>query len=417
MAALLLAPSQAHATNGLNLIGFGAESIAMGGADLAVARDTTATNTNPAGLTQQQGQRLDLIGAAGYAINIRHQDQLGNDVSTANRWIYAGEFGYAQRLTSRPVVLGIGAFAQGGAGVVYEDLTTPFGTEDDLINQFRVARLTPSVAWQIDHALSVGVTAVVTYSDMEQEVFPDTSFADPAAPEPFFGYRLTDMDALAAGLKLGAMYKPNDRLTLGAGYTSQVALNLDGGEMIVDMTAIGVGKVTYHDVEASGLNQPQEAGVGLAYQVTNNLLAAIELTWIDWSRAVKRSTLTARKPDNSAAPPRLEQEADLHWRDQYVFAVGLAYDVTEHTTLRCGYNGARNPIPDESVTPLLAPTTRHHVTTGIGHRLSERWRIDGAVEYQVDEKITYTNPNLPFGPDAQAETEAVVLYLMASRSW
>ena len=49
--------------------------------------------------------------------------------------------------------------------------------------------------------------------------------------------------------------------------------------------------------------------------------------------------------------------------------------------------------------------------------MSERWRIDGAVEYQVDEKITYTNPNLPFGPDAQAETEAVVLYLMASRSW
>jgi long-chain fatty acid transport protein len=416
-AAFLLSPVPAVATNGLNLIGFGSESIAMGGADLAVARDATATNTNPAGLAQIQGHRLDLIGASAYAINIRHRDQLGNDMSTANRLIYLGEFGYAQRLTDRPLVLGIGAFAQGGAGVVYEDLTTPFGTQDDLANQFRVARLTPSVAWQIDSSLSVGVTAVITYSDMEQEVFPNTSFADPTAPAPFFGYKLKSMDALAAGIKVGAMYKPNDRITLGAGYTSQVDLDLDGGEMVVDMTATGLGKVTYADVKATGLNQPQEAGVGLAYQVTHDLLAAIELTWIDWSRAVRHSTLMARRPDNPEAAPRLEQDADLDWRDQYVFAVGLAYDVTDHTTLRGGYNRARNPVPDKSINPLLAPTTRHHVTAGIGHRLSERWRLDGAVEYQVNSKTTYTNPDLPFGPDAREETEAVAAYLMVSRSW
>lgn len=40
-------PLAAEATNGLNLIGFGPESVAMGGADTAVARDTTALNTNP----------------------------------------------------------------------------------------------------------------------------------------------------------------------------------------------------------------------------------------------------------------------------------------------------------------------------------------------------------------------------------
>ena len=45
-------PFAAMATNGLNLIGFGTESVAMGGADTAVARDTSALNTNPAGLGQ-----------------------------------------------------------------------------------------------------------------------------------------------------------------------------------------------------------------------------------------------------------------------------------------------------------------------------------------------------------------------------
>jgi long-chain fatty acid transport protein len=33
----------------LSLIGFGSESVAMGGADAVVARDTTALNTNPGG--------------------------------------------------------------------------------------------------------------------------------------------------------------------------------------------------------------------------------------------------------------------------------------------------------------------------------------------------------------------------------
>lgn len=60
LAALLLLTGQALAANGLNPIGFGAESVGMGGADLAVARDTTAMNTNPAGLAQLPGGRLDL---------------------------------------------------------------------------------------------------------------------------------------------------------------------------------------------------------------------------------------------------------------------------------------------------------------------------------------------------------------------
>jgi len=77
----------AVASNGLNLIGFGAESVGMGGADLAVARDTTAMNTNPAGLTQIRGHRVDLYGAATYALDVRHRDAFGNDRAVATNTI------------------------------------------------------------------------------------------------------------------------------------------------------------------------------------------------------------------------------------------------------------------------------------------------------------------------------------------
>ena len=63
-----------QATNGLNVIGHGAESIAMGGADLAISRDTSALNLNPAGLTQIGARELDLIGVVVHSDPIRHKD-------------------------------------------------------------------------------------------------------------------------------------------------------------------------------------------------------------------------------------------------------------------------------------------------------------------------------------------------------
>ena len=52
-------PTQLIAGNGLYLIGYGNESVLMGRADVAVARDAFATNNNPAGMTQLSKQAAD----------------------------------------------------------------------------------------------------------------------------------------------------------------------------------------------------------------------------------------------------------------------------------------------------------------------------------------------------------------------
>jgi len=412
---VLLAACPATATNGLNLIGFGGESVAMAGADLAVARDTSAANTNPAGLTQIDGHRLDLDAATAFAVSIRHQDSLGNDDSITNRVTPFGEFGYAQRLGH--LTLGVGLFAQGGAGIVYEDLINPFGAPDDFSILLRIARLTPAVAWQVSDRLSLGASTVITYADIHQEIFPERSAPAADGMRPFYGFELKDMDTLAVGVKVGAQLRPSERLTVGLAYTSPVDLDLGGGKLISNQAAEGRGKVTYRDVEAKGLNQPQEAGIGVALQATERLLIAGELTWIDWSGAVKRTSLVARDPDDPDAPPELAQHADLDWRDLYVLALGVAYDLSDRTVLRAGYNRARNPVPDRSVSPILAPVARHHLTAGAGFQLTDQWRADTALEYQLRETTTYTNPDLPFGPDAQEQLETLAIHLMVSRAW
>lgn len=406
------------ATNGLNLIGFGAESVGMGGADVAVVRDTSALNVNPAGLSQITTRRLDSTLGAAFALNLRHKDSLGNDVGSENTPIPGANFGYAHRLQRVPMSLAIGSFVQGGVGYEYPDLVTAFGTRDTLRSTLGILQLAPGLGYPVTGDLSVGLTALVTYSVLDQEVFPDTSFLDPAqASRSFFGFSLDDMSAIGWAAKLGALYRVNDRLKLGIAYTTRADLDFDGGELVSNMSAAGMGRVTYRDVTLEGLGTPQELVVGAAFEPNERLLMALDIGWINWAKAVSETTLVARNPDNASAPSELVLRSRASWRDQWVLAVGGAYQLTPAWVLRMGYNYGRDPTHASTLDPLLAAITTHHLTAGVGYRFNARWRLDGAIEYRVHSEVVYTNPDLPFGADAVEESESLAVFATLSRIW
>jgi long-chain fatty acid transport protein len=415
---LCLFPVCAFSGNGLNMTGFGTESIGMGGADLAVARDTTAMNTNPAGIAQIPGSALDLYNAVAYPLSVVHRDRFGNDAEVSNRLIVLGSGGYTHQLGSGPVTMGIGFFAQGGSGNVFKNLATPFGTRDELSSQFRIGKVTPTVAYKFNESLSLGVSLQVVYTDIRQKVFPETSVFDPLDPtQTFFGTELKDMYGFGYGVKVGALYKVSERLTIGAAYTGKMNLPLRNGKVIVNMSSAGLGKVTYSDARIEGMSLPQDFGVGVAVRVAKPLLISAEVTWIDWSKALKTSTLRASNPDHPAAPPALALTSTLNWRDQYVFAVGAAYDLTEKATLRAGYNYGKNPIPVNTLSPLLDPICERTVTFGGGYSFSKTWQVNAAAEYNLRNRVRYNNPELPFGPGAEEEQEVIAVHLMLSRRW
>lgn len=414
---LILVPAPVLAMNGLNLIGFGAESTGMGGADLAVARDTSAMNTNPAGLAAIARDRLDLYGAAAYALNVTHADRLGNDKDVSNRWIGLGSGGYAVRLRNGNVVAGIGVFAQGGSGNVYRDLSTPFGTRDELSSLFRVAKVTPSVAWRPDGGrVSLGASLQVAYADMKQKIFPETSFFNPADPAgSFFGLDVKDLRGISVGAKLGILYRASDAFSVGAAYSPKTTLHLEDGSVVANMSAVGLGKVTYADARAEGFSLPQEAGFGIAFRPVAPLLVAVDLVWIDWSGSIGSTTLRATGPGNPAAPGEIAVTTPQNWRDQYVFATGFAWDVTPRFALRGGYNYGRNPVPRDTTSPLLSAIAEHHVSAGGGYAFSARYRADAALLYTANKKVEYDNPFSPFGPGSREEGESIELHVMLSR--
>jgi len=406
----------AHAANGLNLIGVSAESIGMGGADLAIARDTLALNSNPAGLTQAGTQRLDLASTVAYALDIRHRDSLGNDAEVSNNYVAAGSFGYTAPLNERGITWGIGFFAQGGAGYEYEGLNTTLGTRDTFSSQLGIAKLSVGAAMTVNPQVSLGASVAASYARLERRILPNTSVFTGNPATSFFGYTIDDASGFGFGAKLGMQYRSGPNQTWGIAYTSPTRLELNGEDLHSNQSALGLGLVRYNDVKIKGLGLPQEIGVGYALQQTPRLLWTVELNWLDWSAAMKTLNLHASQPA-SPLSPELNGTSANYWRDQYVFAIGLMYTPNDRTTWRAGYNYGRNPIPSENLSPLLAAITEHHLTFGVGLRLDDHWRTDLGVQYNIPNTVTYTNTALPFGPNAQETNELLLVQLLLNRTW
>lgn len=398
----------AQATNGINLIGFGAESNLMAGADVAVARDTSALNTNPAGLTQIKSPLLDMFGAMLRTTDLVHHDPR-NEEHASNRYTFLGGGGYARPLENVPCTAGIGLFAQGGAGGVFENLRTPFGNHDDLSSLFGIAKIIPGIGCKINDKLSLGASLSLVYGSIEQDFFSNTSVGS-----AFAGYKLEGASAIRTGFKLGMQYQMTPTLTLAATYTEKTELPLTGGTLIADFTGAGLGKVKYADASVKGFALPREVAVGLAFKPTDAWLLSFKLNWLNWDDAIDGVTLRATKPNNAAAPSVYGSTSAADWKDQWVIASGVAYIWDDKTTIYAGHNYGKNPIPRQNSSPLLAGTLEHHLTLGAARKIDQSWLMTGGLEWMLPVSVKYNSPL--FG-ESEIRNEAIFLHFMLSRRW
>ena len=404
--------SSAHATNGINLIGFGAESTLMAGADIAVARDTSALNTNPAGLTQIHDPLFDGFGSMLRTTDLVHKDSNGNQEHASNRYTFLAGGGYAQPLGNTPCTAGVGLFAQGGAGGVFENIRTPFGNRDDLSSLFGIAKIIPGIGCEVNEKLSLGASLGIVYSTIEQDFMANTSFQ--SGPVSFAGYKLEDAAALRMGLKFGAQYRVNPSLTLAATYTEKTELPLTGGSLVANYTAQGFGKVKYSDATVKGFALPREIALGVAFKPTEALLLSFKVNWLNWDDAIDTVTVRGTDPNNVSAPADYTLVAPADWKDQWVVATGLAYTWDDRTTLYAGHNYGQNPIPRKNSSPLLAGILEHHLTFGAARKIDQNWLLTGGIEWMLPVGEKYTSPL--FG-EAEIRNEAIFFHMMLSRRW
>lgn len=420
----------ALATNATNLTGYGAASTGMGGTDAASFLDTSAINSNPATLSLMPAPgdrdptrlfsagRMDLsLGVLGPFLH--HEDQFNDSRDGENHPFLVLHGGQAVRLRGLPeLTFGLGLFSQGGLGTDYRGLDTVFGTRDDVSSFLRYAKLAAAVSWQPTERFAIGVAPHVGYSDVSLRLFPKKSSNGPdGAPgtaDDFAGIDMSNECSrnfglgvpggtcpwdVVFGVKAGAVYRVTPTVTVGAAYTSPIDFNHRHGRMKLNFSNVGLGRVSYES-KVDGIKWPQSIEAGVAWRPTPRLLLGVDVAWHDWS-AFNGVIITAKNPSVAGAPQQVQIPIQAEWRDQWVVSAGIAYDlVPDVFTVRGGYNFGNNQVPDRNLSPAVCVIYEHHLSAGVGYRPDRHLQLDLAFTYALENKVTYTNTGMPFGPNA-----------------
>ncbi len=407
-----LLPSTASATNGMDPISFGARAAGMAGTDTAVATDTNAMNTNPAGITQfEHGADL---GVSLMMPKLTLNDQVTTPQGTMllNQGL-KGESkvfplisaGYAQRVYEG-LHVGLGFYVQGGMGAEFKnvhtfvdnDPTTPLTTQPtpatyDMSSQVSYFKLVPTVAYRLENIapgtdLSFGVAFNVGLSSMK---FSHSGFQFPE-PDNDGVYQAHKVEfnsdnAMGYGVRAGVLASfLQRRLAVGVSYQSKASLDYKG--------PLKVDSMMEYDAKA-GFGWPQELAFGVSARPVPRLLLAVETRWINWADTM--DTVTFSGAAKGAVPPGYESMTmpfQMKWKNQLVFSAGAEVQVLpDLLKVRAGYNHANSPVTGDGINPLFPAVTQDHLAAGLGVTLVKGLTIDGAAEFALNHEVTSNAAN------------------------
>ncbi len=363
---ILLILSPAWANNGMQNIGFGAQMVGRGGADVAFGDSPLSLTTNPANLLNLKGDQL-LVGFMAmkpfYGFKNRWDSSNGEHPiffvpalafsSNQGRWAW-----------------GVALYNEGGTASQMGSLKTPEGRSINNKMGFGYMKLALGLAYEVTPWLRVGIAPNVGYASIPVMKMP---FTTPMGTLRFHARELRDV---VGGVKLGVTFHDGDRAAMGFSYTPKVPFKLEGvvrGDMRGDATI--------------RFAWPEKYSVGLMVRPWKRLRLLADLSLLKWSHGMDRVDFTlkhARIKGVDAGKMKFTMPTD--WKDQWVWALGLEYYPSDAIVIRLGYNHAREPVPLRSLFTLTPVLVENHLTAGLGLR-ERAWEVHLSLEYGLHNRL------------------------------
>jgi long-chain fatty acid transport protein len=394
---------------GFSIFEQGAKASGMAGAFVATADDPSAIFYNPAGIAQQREMTV-LAGAT--FINFTNEftgdpnsEYTAGTEGKYDRHTFVPPNMYATLPIGENLTVGVGVFAAWGLRTDWADPWVGRFISRDA--DLKTTSVQPTVAWQTSNG-KLAVGAGVEYRRARVILNQNLPLLNP------FNGRVVDIGnaRLASdygddiGWNLGVLFKPTDRLRIGASYRSDMDIELDGE---ADFTQISTGNAQLDAVVKAGFPQddtintvfpfPAIAAVGVAFSPTERVDVELDITHMTWSRFEALSVDFTNQPARSFV-------REQNWNDSSAYRLGTNIQATEHWDVRLGTIYDENPQPTESVNPLLPDADRISFTLGAGwHR--GPFIVDAAA-FVVHFKDRSTGGVNPEGFEGTYETDAVL---------
>ncbi len=386
--AAVLVPATASATNGYFTHGIGVRSLAVAGVGAALPQDGLSTAINPAA-SALLGNRLDL--GATYFRPHRGAEIVGNLAGANGRYngddtgdFLIPELGYSRAL-SDTVSTGLAIYGNGGMNTDYGD--NPFGafgsTGSAGVNLEQLF-ITPSLAFKLSPAHSVGVA--VTYAYQRFEMKGISAFDNPffSAAPGYVSNKGTD-SGNGWGVKLGWIGQISPTLTLGASWSSDF-----------DMQEFSDYRGLF--AEQGGFDIPETVVLGLAWKAAPAWTLAA-----DWQRISYDEVSSVGNPLQNLLtgnPLGSDNGGGFGWQEVDVVKLGAVYQLNDDMVLRAGISRVDQPVPRaETFFNILAPgVVRDHLTFGASWKSGAggEWSVSFAHALKETVKGSGSIP-MPFG--------------------
>lgn len=402
-----LAPQPASAALGYFLNGSGANMRALAGTGAAVAEDAMTVALNPANIVNLPGGDQWQVGVtllwAGLGFTAsKFTPPVGGlqpgafpirpgtynhdpDVPLQFAGIFPIPTGAVSWQLDEDSAFAIGVYGNGGLNNTYPSFDNPscppatpqrgvfcFGTlASDIMQTF----IAPTYARQVTPRLRLGASVLLVWQVLEirgLQLFAPHS----RAPD-----KLTNNghdNSFGLGAKVGAQFRITPTLYVGGFY--QMRSYMEPFDDYAGLLA-----------EQGDFDVPPQAQVGIAWDVSPRwrLLFDVQKIWY-----TEVDTLA----NAQVAPGRLGDDngPGLDWDDITAYKLGVRYRHNREWTFRFGYAVNNSVLPDPLLLDLITIATfDEHVSAGLSYNFDDKYSIDVAAVWAVEEAHKGPNPLFP----------------------
>ncbi len=253
----------------------------------------------------------------------------------------------------------------------------------------KAVNLNLSAAIAITDRFSVGFGAIVQHTEVTLSNAIDFGTAVCAASgnvancfNPAYPYRPQANDGqvsisgddTALGWRIGAQWRPTDRLTIGAAHRSEIDHDLVGtADFTVPAAVAAIPTIgaTYRDVGVTApLTTPSVTTVSVQYDFSDSFRMMADWQGTDWH------SLQAVQIFRDGGG--VLGNEPFQWKDTNYYAVGAEWDFSPAFTLRAGVARDESPTNDTYRTPRLPDNERMLYSIGATWNVSEALTVDAA---------------------------------------
>jgi long-chain fatty acid transport protein len=379
VAAFLLAPWSVFGL-GSRIPNQDADAIGRGNAFAATADDPAAIYYNPAGITQLEGNNIQ-VGSLFYLnIYADYVSPSGQHIENKHDIIAVPQVHYVFTPKDQPFSFGLGIYEPFGLKSEWPD-TAPFRSAG-IKAQLNYVTINPVIAWKPFSTLSIAAGPTFNYS--EAELWQGVVVSP-------YQLRFKGHD-WAYGADAGIMWQPHPMWSFGAKYFSPTSMDYKGTASFDPSSPFlpSPASTTAH------LRFPQIVSGGISFRPTTKWNIEFDVDWTDWD-VVKGAVI-----DQVGTLP-------LYWQSSFFYEFGVTYQLAGGYYVSAGYFFSQASTPNQYYTPLVPDTDLHVGSLGGGYK-GQHWSfalagqiiggayrdVQGSVNPSVDGRYKLFTPTVSF---------------------